>query len=90
MDVGFVTDDKQTTTTSTYSRWQSFELRFSSSGEIVCNQPNFSHKMFVISGILAIFLVYAIIWLIRLSANFFLAILIFFREQIGGLRLYQQ
>ena len=62
-------------TDSNHARWQSFQFRFNSSAEIVCNQPNFSRKMFVISRILSeFFLVYAIIRLIRISANFFPAI----------------
>jgi len=50
-----------------HSRWQSFQFRFNSSAEIVCNQPYLSW----------IFLVCAIIRLIRISADFFPAISIF-------------
>ena len=43
MDAGFVTAKKQTTTSTWHhSRWQSFQFRFNSSAEIVCNQPNLS------------------------------------------------
>jgi len=72
-------------TDNNHSRWQSFQFRFNSSAKIVCNQLNFNRKFFVFSRILADFLVYAIIRLIRISAKFFPAIRIFFRFQIGGL-----
>ena len=65
--------------------WQSFQFRFNSSVEIVCNQLNFSRKMFVVSRLLAEFLVCAIIRLIWISADFSPAIHIFFILQIGSL-----
>jgi len=68
-------------------RWQSFQFRFNSSAEIACNQPNFNRKIFVFNRILAEFLVYAIIRLIRISAEFFPNHPNFFRLQIGGLLL---
>jgi len=49
---------------------QSFQFRFNNSAEIVCNQPNFNRKIIVFSRIVAeFFLVYAIIRLIRISAD---------------------
>ena len=42
-------------TDSNHSRWQSFQFRFSCSAEIVCNQLNFSGKIFVFSRILVEF-----------------------------------
>jgi len=42
-------------TDNNHSRWQSFQFRFNSSAEIVCNQPNFNRKIFVSSRILAEF-----------------------------------
>ena len=68
-------------------RWQSFQFRFNSSAEIACNQPNFNRKIFVFNRILAEFLVYAVIRLIRISAEFFPNHPNFFRLQIGGLLL---
>jgi len=47
MDTGFVTSKKQQQVR--HSRWQSFQFRFNSSAEIVCNQSNFDQKMFAIS-----------------------------------------
>ena len=47
MDTGFVTSKKQQQVH--HSRWQSFQFRFNSSAEIVCNQSNFDQKMFAIS-----------------------------------------
>ena len=58
-------------TDNNHSRWQSFQYRFNSSVEIVCNQLNFNCKIILFSRILAEFLVYAIIRLIRISAEFF-------------------
>ena len=74
-------------TDNNHSRWQSFQFRFNSSAEIVRKQLNFNRKIFVFSRILADLLVYAIIRLIRISADFFLqpSVAYFFRLQIGGL-----
>jgi len=71
-----------------HSRWQSFQFRFNSSAEIVCNQLNFKRKIFVFSGILAKFLVYAIIRLIRISAEFSPAVHIFFQIADWGVVVY--
>ena len=42
-------------TDNSHSRWQSFQFRFNSSAEIVCNQLNFNRKILVFSRILAEF-----------------------------------
>jgi len=56
-----------------------------SSAEIVCNQPNFNCIVCNQPNLSRIFLVYAIIWLIRISADFFPAIRIFSYCRLGGL-----
>ena len=38
-------------TDNSHSRWQSFQFRFNSSAEIVCNQLNFNRNFFVFSRI---------------------------------------
>jgi len=66
------------------SCWQSFQFRFNSSAEIVCSQPNFNCKLFVISRILVEFLVYVNSANPNISRIFFQPS-VFFRFQIGGL-----
>ena len=73
-------------TDNNHSRWQSFQFRFNSSAEIVCNQLNFNCKIFVFSRNFADFFS-----LCDNSANlnisqiFSPTIQIFFRLQIGDL-----
>ena len=61
-------------TDDNHLRWQLFRFRFNSSAEIERNQLNFNCKIIVFSRILSeLFLVYAIIRLIRISAELFLS-----------------
>ena len=52
-DGGRFCDIKETD--NNHSRWKSFQFRFNSSAEIVCNQLNFSRNISVFSRILAEF-----------------------------------
>jgi len=87
-DGGRFCDIKETD--NNHSRWKSFQFRFNSSAEIVCNQLNFSRNIYVFSRILAEFFS-----LRDNSANpnrayqpiFFPRHPYFFRLQIGSLQL---
>jgi len=67
------------------SRWQSFQFRFNSSAEIVCNQLNFNCKIFVFSILPEFFSLCDNSTNSNITEFFSPAIHIFFRLQIRGL-----
>jgi len=63
-------------------RWQSFQFRFNSSVEIVCISRILAGNVCNQTILAEFFLVYAIIWLIRISSEFFSSHPYFFRLHI--------